>query len=600
MTVSTQEIPLEQLLADPQNRHYGGFNEAKLKELADSMRTAGCLEPLLVRLSRTKTGEHDPPTYEIAAGERRWRAAKLAGLATVPCLVRELDDVAMLEIRLIENVQREDVHPLDEAEGYSRLIETGRYSVETVAEKVGKSASQVYQRLKLRDLVPEVVEQLSADKLTAGHAILIARLQPDDQRAVLKLIDGRRNLYYGDEYRLMSVRELETSIHRDYFRELARAAFRKDDAELLPEAGPCTTCIKRTGAQPGLFADVGKKGDCCLDPTCYAAKLDALVQRQKERHEGQLVLVQGEYDGRASPKGMVERWAWQECKKKEPGAKQVLVASGADRGRVTWGKVEKPRTSGASPAVRAARQQRDQEREKQRQEVEKSARRGLFDQVVAAGTKPRTKKLALEVLRFLTKEMYDAALEYSFDDEIIALLWGESGPPNDRDAQARISKMTEEACLTLLLKCAVAHALELYGDDHALLAAAKLLGVDPKVAERAAKDELKRKEKEKAEEQRKLDLAGKTSTDKPAKKKRAKHGVCSICGCTEDNPCPQGCSWANAEHTLCSACVPDGKEAAKDVSKEPREREEDTEADEEDFQEEDPDEELDGDEDAGD
>jgi ParB family chromosome partitioning protein len=143
-----QQIPLDQVVPHPGNRKVGGFDKEKLEQLAESIRAVGVQQPAVVR----KAAENGK--YELVAGERRWRAARLAGLEALPCVVRELDDVAVLKIQTIENLQREDVHPLDEAEGYARLIKLAKYDVETIAHELGKSISYVYQRLKLRDLAP--------------------------------------------------------------------------------------------------------------------------------------------------------------------------------------------------------------------------------------------------------------------------------------------------------------------------------------------------------------------------------------------------------------------------------------------------------------
>ena len=146
-----------------QPRHH--FREEALKELADSIRERGILEPLLVRaLPDAKD------SYEIIAGERRWRAAQLAGLHDVPVMVRELTDREALEFGIIENVQREDLSPLEEGEGYKRLIEEFGHTQEALGKIVGKSRPHITNMLRLLNL-PEGVRQLIAEgKITTGHA----------------------------------------------------------------------------------------------------------------------------------------------------------------------------------------------------------------------------------------------------------------------------------------------------------------------------------------------------------------------------------------------------------------------------------------------
>ena len=141
------------------------FDEQALQELAASIRERGILEPLLVRALSGK-----PNSYEIIAGERRWRAAQIAGLHEVPALVRELTDREALEFGIIENVQREDLSPLEEGEGYKRLLEEFGHTQDALAKIVGKSRPHITNMLRLLTL-PEGVRQLIAEgKLTTGHA----------------------------------------------------------------------------------------------------------------------------------------------------------------------------------------------------------------------------------------------------------------------------------------------------------------------------------------------------------------------------------------------------------------------------------------------
>lgn len=146
-----------------QPRHH--FDDEALDALAASMREQGVLQPLLVRPHPTKPGE-----YEIVAGERRWRAAQKAQLHEVPVLVRELDDRRTLEIGLVENVQREDLNAVEEAEAYRRLMEEFHHTQEALANSLGKSRSHIANTLRLLALPPAVLKLVEAGSLTAGHA----------------------------------------------------------------------------------------------------------------------------------------------------------------------------------------------------------------------------------------------------------------------------------------------------------------------------------------------------------------------------------------------------------------------------------------------
>ena len=151
------------------------FDEDTLEELADSIREHGILQPLTVR--RLSSGY-----YQIIAGERRWRAARLAGLSEVPAIVVEADDRKAAELALIENLQREDLDPIEEAEGYRKLMEGYRLTQEDVAAQVGKSRSTVANAVRLLGVCPEVRELLVVGALTGGHARALLPLSPAQQK----------------------------------------------------------------------------------------------------------------------------------------------------------------------------------------------------------------------------------------------------------------------------------------------------------------------------------------------------------------------------------------------------------------------------------
>jgi ParB/RepB/Spo0J family partition protein len=173
-------IPLGQLHESPLNARRR-FDAQKLAELADSLRATGQLSPLLVRPSSLP----GRPGFEIASGHRRRRAAPLAGLAGLLAIVRELTDQEFLEILTIENLQREDVHPLEEAQGYAELIKSAGYDVAKIAARIGMSSHYVRDRLKLLNLVAPARQLFLEGTITAGHAVLISRLTVDDQERVL-------------------------------------------------------------------------------------------------------------------------------------------------------------------------------------------------------------------------------------------------------------------------------------------------------------------------------------------------------------------------------------------------------------------------------
>lgn len=164
------------------------FRDEELSELADSIRTKGLVQPIIVRPVGSVAGE-----YEIVAGERRWRAAQKAGIHSVPVIVRELTDREMLELAIIENVQRQDLNAIEEASGYRDLIERFDYNQEQLSEIIGKSRSHVANTLRLLKLPSGVQELLQQGKLTAGHArALIGR---DDAEALAqRIVDQAMNV----------------------------------------------------------------------------------------------------------------------------------------------------------------------------------------------------------------------------------------------------------------------------------------------------------------------------------------------------------------------------------------------------------------------
>lgn len=157
------------------------FREEELAELADSIRKNGVVQPIIVRPAPGAEGQ-----YEIVAGERRWRAAKMAGLAVVPVVVMDLEDRRALEIAIVENVQRENLLPLEEAEGYQRLVDEFRYTHEALAEVIGKSRSQITNTLRLLGLPEQVRAMVDGEKLSAGHArALLAASDPAHMAALV-------------------------------------------------------------------------------------------------------------------------------------------------------------------------------------------------------------------------------------------------------------------------------------------------------------------------------------------------------------------------------------------------------------------------------
>jgi ParB/RepB/Spo0J family partition protein len=297
---------LDDLHPSPTNRpDRSGFDDKSIAELAESIRGPGIIEPLIVRKNPQGKG------YEIVCGERRWTAARLIKLATAPCVVRELTDSEAREIQIIENLQREGLHPVEEAKGYYDLLsqksKEGKpiHTIDSLAKKIGKSTVFIYGRLKLLKM-PEVALRASySGKLSASNALLLARI-PDPKlalKATLEVLDPygsgdgpeRQKRALDDENEPMSYRKAKEHIQNNYMVRLKGAPFDQEDEELVRAevkegerlcGGKCSDCPWRTGNMRALFQDVDS-ADVCTNPTCFKRKKDAAWKRASEKAKAQ-------------------------------------------------------------------------------------------------------------------------------------------------------------------------------------------------------------------------------------------------------------------------------------------------------------------------
>jgi ParB family transcriptional regulator, chromosome partitioning protein len=262
------------------------FDEERLEELAGSIRSKGVLSPLLVR----RINGH----FEIVTGARRYRAAQRAGLDEIPVRIGAFSDEEALEIQIIENIQRADVHPFEEAQGFRALLdrEGADYSIEKIAAKTGKAASFIAKRLKLLDLTQPAADAFTAGHIGVEHALLIAKLAPEMQeKALAHCFDG----YFAandSERSLVPASRLQAWIEQNVYLSLKSVPFSKEDERLLPEAGSCANCPKRTGFNTLLFSEV--KDDSCSDARCFNRKLDAHITQRIEKMPN-LVLISEKY-----------------------------------------------------------------------------------------------------------------------------------------------------------------------------------------------------------------------------------------------------------------------------------------------------------------
>lgn len=258
-------VPIAEVTESPLNprTHFDG-----LEELAESIAKQGVLQPIRVRPS---TGATD---YELVFGARRLRAARLAGLTQIPAIVGDLTDGEVAEAQLVENDQRDDVHPLEQARAYRRVLEISGRDVDWIASQVGRSSSYIHKALKLLELGPKA-QALWIDQhpqLPPSVVIHFARLPEALQDAALALA-----LEDAGSYALTS-RTVGPWLRARYFLRLADAPFDTKAKALIATAGPCTTCPKNTAAaakldlfdEPDLAAEA-----MCTDRACHKAKADA-------------------------------------------------------------------------------------------------------------------------------------------------------------------------------------------------------------------------------------------------------------------------------------------------------------------------------------
>jgi ParB family chromosome partitioning protein len=271
------------------------FDEAKLRELAESIKHNGLIQPITVRPNNEG--------FEIVAGARRFRAAQIAELFSIPARIVEIDDAQALEWQLVENSQRVDVHPYEEAQGFQRLLDIPGYDVAALVEKSGKSASHIYARLSLLQLIPTVAEAFTQERITASHANLIARL-PQDVQA--KAFEQCWRKDWQDKEAAPATRQ---------------APCRVDTGQPLSVSRGCAVRPRRPNPQPHRrslrhlpppqrtqhVTLLRRQGDQCLDSSCYHSKVEAFLDREIAAHPGLVQIENGWRNPKEQRPGAVQR-----------------------------------------------------------------------------------------------------------------------------------------------------------------------------------------------------------------------------------------------------------------------------------------------------
>jgi ParB family chromosome partitioning protein len=496
------------LLNESKTNPRRSFEAIALKELAESIRTHGVLSPLLVR-PLNEVG------FEIIAGARRYRAAQMAEAATIPVRIVHLSDAETLEAQLVENLMRRDVHPMEEAQGFRALLnfEEPKYSIEQIAARTGKSPAYVAARLKLTELVPVAVDAFYREEIGVGHALLLAKLQPDQQEQALDACFKEDWSAGGQKAKriLLPVRNLQFWIESNILLILKLAPFDTRDAQLVPAAGSCTDCPKRTGHNKLLFSDLGKS-DACTAPTCYQAKVEAhiakaiatkpkLVQISTaygQQKEGNPTLPRNKYTEVRTDKPTTKEEAMRPEFKHCKSTTEAIVSEGIDKGELRKVCTE-PTCPVHHPKQRPQRPADDgkQKAEQEKQRKEQAIANTIGLRTLAAVTAAVPVRLMKRDLLFVVERL--ASL---LDDNRIAIVARQHGIKKAEDSEsiaklfaAYLRRVEESALGSLLVEITILHAATRQNAAQVLRDAAAAYKVDTDAIALKVKQEFAAKEK---------------------------------------------------------------------------------------------------------
>lgn len=429
LQTAVEVLPIGVLTPSPTNprKH---FDPKSMDELQISLKQHGVLQPLLVRAidMRTFKGHIEPPDaqlYEIIDGERRYRNAVILAFRELPVHVIDASDDQVREMQVVMNLQRQDVHPLDEADGYAELQQRLGSTTE-IAARVGKDVAYVTGRLKLRTLSDLSRQAFTDHLLTLDHALLMAKLGAVEQEKALRFAidkratkrqktedliveaakDIKEGTKWGAYWEPASVMELKGFIEDEIDLELKKAPWDLADPDLVPSAGACTTCPSNTAANSALFGDLAIEKATCTDSICFNAKRQRFVELKlattKEAGADAVKLSWRQSsakpkwakdDSGPDPNTTFKQGQWKEAKKGEcpnvitgitvdydpygasgkPGQKKlVCVAAGCKTHKKDYEKSASQRSSGGRSSYdpEAERQKQEDQRRKAEAETE--------------------------------------------------------------------------------------------------------------------------------------------------------------------------------------------------------------------------------------
>lgn len=338
--VTVEEVPLDAILPSRhQNRRFTESPDDALMGLARSIESQGVIEPVILRPYR---GEEADKAFELVAGERRWRAAAIACTGTIPAIVRSLTDDEAAIITVTENMEREDLSPLEEADGVATMLDLFGGDVEAVADKLRVSPPWVAKRARLTHLSGSwrsaaANPESSVSMWAASHLEVVSRMPGDEQEAMYRDV-GQFNMP-----RVPTVTRVEEMVAR-HLRKVPSAPWPAGDEDLVPAAGSCAACPKRTSRTEFLFEELAgdPAEDRCLDSRCWAEKRDAFLDREVENLAPTDVRVSNVwYGGGKRPAvtvGAVSEYNLKRVPKSKGGVK-CLVVDGPNAGTHFYGEL---------------------------------------------------------------------------------------------------------------------------------------------------------------------------------------------------------------------------------------------------------------------
>lgn len=519
------DIPLDQLHDSPTQPRLA-YDEAYLDELAADIKSHGRnLSPLLVRprvpelfaavgdadLARDATAG-----YEIVFGHCRRRGLERAGLATARCEVRSMTDEQVERAQISENLQRKNVHPFEEAQGFQALIERHKDTADAIAERTGKSRSYIYGRLKLLQACPAVRKACIAGEIDAEVALLIARLRTTKlQEKALHRIDAKA--WHLDDGGKRSYRNIRELLQDEFTLDLKKALFDIHDASLLPGADACTTCPKRSANAPE-FEDLlqdhrnkhgwGKSANpnLCTDPDCWAAKKTAHLKNEATALQKKVGAAKTVIDGNkarnaigadgtvkggylpmtAETKDLLQKARLKQMTNTKLQPPLVVLIQNPRDGKVVEAVKEadlvalgvvaaKPKGEKAEPDWK--RRQREQEAERARKEAQAERATAVNIELLQRVRQAAKGRQRDAVDLYMVTRAALEGVEYS-DRKILAHLWDLRGFD---DLVKRAGSMSIDDLSTLLLDCALVAGIKANAYNRCkpenMLATAKRYGV---------------------------------------------------------------------------------------------------------------------------